>query len=113
MNSIIQAGQFGLQQSYQRINQAAHNIASAPTVAESSPVTNGASLNTSEGGALAPSTSSKVPLESAEKSQVVQQSSSIEEGVLELRRQQQVFTASARVVSVGQEMVGTLLDDYS
>lgn len=108
MNSIIQTGQLGLQQSYQRMNQAAHNIASAPSAAESTHLVDGAPVNA--GDAAAPP---NAPVQSVEKSQNVQPNATIEESVLELRRQQQVFTASANVVSVGQEMVGTLLDDYS
>lgn len=112
MNSIIQTGQLGLQQSYQRINQAAHNIASAPGAAENAHLADSAPVNAG-GAASGLAAPPNAPVQAAEKSQSVQPNATIEESVLELRRQQQVFTASANVVSVGQEMVGTLLDDYS
>ena len=112
MNSIIQTGQLGLQQSYQRMNQAAHNIASAPSAAESAHLAESAPVNAG-GSTGAPAAVPNASVQAAEKSQSVQPNATIEESVLELRRQQQVFTASANVVSVGQEMVGTLLDDYS
>lgn len=112
MNSIIQTGQLGLQQSYQRINQAAHNIASAPGVAENAHLAGSAPLN-ADGSVTGSSAPPNAPVQASEKSQSVQPNATIEESMLELRRQQQVFTASASVVSVGQEVVGTLLDDYS
>lgn len=115
MNSIIQTGQNGLAHSYQRMTQAAHNIATAATHAD------GGTLGVSSAGQTgavapannasgAPATQSATRTESPD---AVQPTNSIEESVLELRKQQQVFTASASVVSVGQELVGSLIDDYS
>lgn len=109
MNSIIQSGQLGITQSYQRINEAAQNIASGSV---SSNDKSNATTPFATDSAVA-SAAPVAPNTPADKPQVVQPSASLEESVLELRRQQQVFNASANVVSVGQELVGTLLDDYS
>lgn len=110
MNSIIQSGQFGLTQSYQRINEAAQNIASGSVSSnDKSNVATTPYATVSTVASAAP----VAPNTPVDKPQVVQPSASLEESVLELRRQQQVFNASANVVSVGQELVGTLLDDYS
>lgn len=80
INSVLNAGVQGLQQSQTKINRAANEIAQAPVNRE--PV-------------------QQTPL---------QTTTELTEPLIEMRLEQRIFDASAKVVSTADNMLGTLLD---
>lgn len=94
VGSIVSIGSQGIQRSQQNLQQTAEEIAglTLPQSGETG-ATEGAS-DTQLGNA----------------SQTVVPSRELAEAAVELRQEQQVFDANARVVETGQETVGRLLD---
>ena len=111
MNSIINTGLQGMYHSQQAMRNTAHAIASTPLTP-----TPASSQVTQDPGApaaptmLQPSAPAEQPSEATNNRN---QHQGLEENIVSLRRQEQLFTASASVVKVGAEAVGSLIDDYS
>ncbi len=96
VSSVINEGVRGLQLAQRELNKSANEIArvnvNEPSQAET--------LTSDENTPLA-------PLDAAEESASQRD---ISEPLIELRRQEQIFNANARVVSVGNETIGSLID---
>ena len=99
INSVLSEGTRGLQAAQRGAERAASDIARAA-------LTNGSQTQPSE----APNDQLLQPVNEAVKSE---RSQSLAEPLIELRRQEQLFTASAQVVSVANQSLGTLLDIQS
>lgn len=133
MNSIINSGLSGMLHSQQSIQQSAHNIASTNTTNTNITNTNIASTQAKPGdmtnaavpnNAVVANNSVNAPSDPSRVRDVVQ-SQSVEalaqtqnmsdpaRDLINLQQQKQLFTASASVVEVGAEAVGSLIDDYS
>lgn len=122
-NSVISEGLAGMQQSQKRMAQAAQDVAKAglpldqagrsSSEAQTAPV--------SESGTAANDLPANNQIQDAQSlsSAAANYSSSqsgvqdIVEPLIEQRVQQRVFDASANVVQVGNETLGTLIDDLS
>ena len=97
LNNVISEGFRGLQTSQNEMLKHASQIAHAGV----DPVSN--SLQTVSGSELSTFTPVNATLES-------QSRPSIEQSILELRKQELIFNANAKVISQGSDMLGMLLD---
>ncbi len=97
VNSVINEGARGLQNSQRELLRSANEIVKAGTTGSENAV---ASDNRAE-------TSTISPLKDVDESN---RSGDISEPLTELRRQELLFNASAKVVSTGDEALGSLLD---
>ncbi|BCD98808.1 hypothetical protein [Marinagarivorans cellulosilyticus] len=126
MNSVMSAGYQGMVQSQQTMQRYAQNIASTNTELRS---------GSASGAGLVPPSQSPQELErgngsdampagevpASQKTQVANGDrlaasdggSSMAQNMVALKQQEQIFTASASVVEVGAEAVGSLIDDYT
>ena len=86
MGPVMNAGLNGMHTSYQKMTQSAHQIAreGQPVSKEGSP--ENASADSLHEGLTAP--------------------------LVEMKQQQHIFTASAKVVSVASETLGSLIDEH-
>lgn len=96
VNSVLNEGARGLQNSQREITRAASDIARANVRPE----------------AVNPETERDVatPLAPVEEVAQPEREQNIAESLIELRRQEQVFNASAEVVSTADQTLGSLLD---
>jgi len=95
LSSPLSEGLRGIQSSQREIQKSANEIARAST-REPEPSQN---IQADEPTVIAPVSESK---ESTQRG--------IEEPLIELRRQEQLFTASAQVISVADQTIGSLID---
>ena len=130
MNSIINSGLSGLLHSQQSMQQSAHNITNInvadthvastqakPLNLESVAAKNNHvdvaennTTNVPSDPSLAPDVGQSQPVEGLVKTQ---NSLDPARDLINIQLQKQLFTASASVVEVGAEAVGSLIDDYS
>lgn len=97
VNSVINEGARGLQNSQRELLRNANEIVRAASVGSASPV---AESDQTEASAISPLS------DAAE----TRRTGDIAEPLIELRRQELLFNASAKVVSVGDDTLGSLLD---
>ena len=92
INSVINEGYKGLQQSQRELERAAHDIAS---------------FNVQPGDSQAAEDQAVLPVEETEEGA---RESNIAEPLVELRRQELLFNANAKVISTAADTLGSLLD---
>lgn len=95
INSVLNEGVKGMQTSSREMQKAAHEIAHF-NVRENSPV-----------ASIAPEDQVVLPVGRSEEPA---NTGNIAEPIIELKRQELLFTASARVVKVADDTLGSLLD---
>ena len=95
VNSVLNEGARGLQSSLREINRAAQEIA-------------GANVRSEDTNVLAQEPTTLPPVGEPEESSAT--SNSLVEPLVELRRQEQIFNANAKVVAVADEVIGSLID---
>jgi len=95
INSVLNEGIKGMQTSSREMQKAAHEIAHF-NVREDSPV----GSNTAEDQAILPVERTKEPGNLG----------NIAEPIVELKRQELMFTASAKIIKVADDTLGSLLD---
>ncbi len=131
MNAIMHNGLSGMLQSQQAMQQSAHNITSAKPSSESAvgpshsthntpslkantpAVTDAASANNTVNAPRDPSRVNSASESSNETLQADRGTHNSAQELINLQQQKQLFTASASIVKVGAEAVGSLIDDYS
>lgn len=126
MNSVMSAGYQGMVQSQQSMQRYAQDIASTNTELRR----DSASSSTSAPPSQSPSDAQRgqgsdaapvAEVPASQQTQIINDDRlaasdggrSATENIVALRQQEQIFTASASVVKVGAEAVGSLIDDYS
>ncbi|MDZ7925227.1 MAG: hypothetical protein U5M23_14495 [Marinagarivorans sp.] len=114
MNTVINSGLQGLYRSSQSINSSAQAIASANTRSVSGDALSVDAVINSQNINAPPQLSpySNVTTGAVNSASSVESSQNIAENLVNLQRQAQIFTASARVLKVGSEALGSLIDDY-
>jgi len=95
MNSVITEGLRGMQTSHREVNKAAHEIASASVTENPEAKKNPDTVR---------------PISPVEETQKSDTGGSIEEPLVEMRRQEQLFNASAKIVSIADEALGSLIN---
>lgn len=100
IGSVVNEGQRGLQNAQRELQRSASDIAR----------TNVRETPNQQVDATTNEPTSIAPLEQSRESEP---RTDINESIIELRRQEQLFTASAQVVSVGNETIGSLIDVQS
>jgi hypothetical protein len=126
MNSVMSAGYQGMQQSQLSMERYAQDIASSNIESRNHRPLNASTALPSEApiDAAKRTANAGAPIGEVPAAQNVQtshnnsQSSassdrSLAENLIAIRQQEQIFSASAKVVKVGAEAVGSLIDDYS
>jgi len=93
VNSVINEGARGLQNSQRELLRNASEIARGGEVSQ-------APISRNEGSSIAP----------VEETASSGRSGNISEPLIELRRQELLFNASAKVVATGDQTIGSLLD---
>lgn len=109
MNSVIHAGVQGLLQSQQAMQKHAHDIASQGANI-TSPTT---SADAASSGGVTPDAPNISGVSNTSGAEDNRSRPDTAESVIALQQQEQLFTASASVIKVGSEAVGSLIDDYS
>lgn len=105
MNTVINSGLQGLYNSSQSIHTSAQAIASANIRPPA--------VDALASAPLQPPSTSNVTSDAVKPATSAESSQNIAENIVNLQRQAQIFTASASVVKVGSEALGSLIDDYS
>ncbi|HEY7773643.1 MAG TPA: hypothetical protein VIC26_10715 [Marinagarivorans sp.] len=126
MNSVISAGYQGMVQSQHTMQRYAQDIASTNTERRQSAQGNGSAIPPSQDAVdVARGTGNEAipvnevpaaqPSQNVNTDRVAASENSVGpiEGLIAMRQQEQLFNASASVVEVGAEAVGSLIDDYS
>ena len=126
MNSVISAGYQGMVQSQQTMHRYAQDIASINTERRHSgqdsravmpPSQDAAEVARGTGNEAIPvnEVPSAQPTQNVNTDKVAASENAVGsiEGLIGMRQQEQLFNASASVVKVGAEAVGSLIDDYS
>ena len=98
VNSVINEGVRGLQNSQRELLRNANEVVRATTTGSDAPV--GTETVASDSTSISPLTDAAEPRRSGD----------IAEPLIELRRQELLFNASAQVVSTADETLGSLLD---
>lgn len=102
ISSVIHEGAKGLQHSQRELTRAASEIARSNIRPDTAPKDN-SSLSEAE-------QSVSTPLSPVEESSQSDAKQGIAEPLIELRRQEQLFDASAKVISTADDTLGSLLD---
>lgn len=115
MNTIINTGLQGLYKSSQSIHSSAQAIASANTRSVSGDARSTDAVTSPQNLNAPPQASpySNLTTDAVKSASSAESSQSLADNVVNLQRQAQIFTASASVVKVGSEALGSLIDDYS
>lgn len=99
IDSVLNAGFSGMRSSQRKMTEAAEQIAGAGTVTASGP-----------GSTMAPAPSQPATAVSDANKPQSLRSQNIVEPLIELQRQEHVFTASAKLVSTADKILGSLID---
>lgn len=120
LNSVMNEGVAGMQQSQKKMQQAAQEIVRAGTPRDHSELNpNGTGATpTTDAGAAVPDLPANAAVEATSQAQAGASNYSASQGdivepLIEQKRQQLLFDASASVVKTASETLGTLIDDLS